>query len=278
MIPKLKLIKEILFDEKKCIEFLFENNILNKIQKCQYCESSIYKEKKLFRCNNIKCRKTISIFKNTFFSKHHLACNDTILIGYFWLSKANYTTISSITKFSPNTIVKYLKTFQKLIINTLTSDDYLLGGKHVIVEIDESKFKKDTNSWVVGFVERSKAKKCFFVLVEDRCNQTLKNIIKKHVRIGSTIYTDSWRGYQGLEELGYRHVRVNHSKENLRQKIRKIHTLTIEGTWRGIKMNLNERNRNRNVINDHLMEFVWRRKHRDNLWQSFLEALKKNIQ
>ena len=43
-------------------------------------------------------------------------------------------------------------------------------------------------------------------------------------------------------------------------------------------MNLSERNRNKEVINDHLMEFVWHRKCRNNLWLGFLEALKKNIQ
>ncbi|CAG8658903.1 16058_t:CDS:2, partial [Dentiscutata erythropus] len=51
--------------------------------------------------------------------------------------------------YSPQTIVKFTKIFHKLVINTLTNNDETIGGNRVIVEIDESKFKKDKDFWVV---------------------------------------------------------------------------------------------------------------------------------
>lgn len=41
---------------------------------------------------------------------------------------------------------------------------------------------------------------------------TLQQVIQQHVREGSIIYTDLWRGYNSLEEnLGLEHHTVNHS-------------------------------------------------------------------
>jgi hypothetical protein len=87
----------------------------------------------------------------------------------------------------------------------------------------------------------------------------------------------SWRGYQNLEKLGLRHTRVNHSKRNQNQLFRKIHSNTIEGTWNSIKMNLKVRNSNKNIIQKHLHEFSYRRKHHNNLWESLLNILKQQI-
>jgi hypothetical protein len=83
-----------------------------------------------------------------------------------------------------------MKKFQDLMIFSLTEDDFRIGGKNIIVEIDESKFRKIKNWWIVGRVERTVKKKCFFVIAENRDNKTLKQIIKKHVKIGSIIHTD----------------------------------------------------------------------------------------
>ena len=56
-IPTLKSLynnNNILFDEQKCIKFLFENDSLYKPKSCSHCDSSLYYEhkRKLYRCNN----------------------------------------------------------------------------------------------------------------------------------------------------------------------------------------------------------------------------------
>jgi hypothetical protein len=188
-IPDLNSIQKIIFDENECIKFLIDNNLIIKPQNCYNCNSiKLYRDKKIFKCNT--CKKSISIFNNSFFANRNLACNKVLLIGYLWLTKANYTTIKSITNYSPRTIVKYIKIFQEVAINSLTNNDTLLGGFNIKVEVDESKFRKNEDFWVVGLIERTEEKKCYFEVVENRNTETLTKIIKKHVKPGSIVYTD----------------------------------------------------------------------------------------
>ena len=140
-IPSTKLIKEILFDEESCIKFLIDKQIIIKPEKCD-CESEIYRTKKIFRCKNKNCNKTISIFRNTLFSKSKLKYSEIIFIGYLYLCKLKYTSISYMTNQSSRTIVNYINIFRDLIINTLDNNDQIIGGSGVVVEVDESKFKK----------------------------------------------------------------------------------------------------------------------------------------
>ena len=69
------------------------------------------------------------------------------------------------------------------------------------------------------------------------------------------------------------HRTVNHS-ENFIDPETGAHTNTIEGLWNGIKIGISPRNRNKNTITNHLLEFIWRKKNHDDLWAGFLNALK----
>ena len=44
-----------------------------------------------------------------------------------------------------------------------------------------------------------------------RDSRTLLALIEKHVEPGTTIFTDCWRAYNGLTELGFPHYTVNHT-------------------------------------------------------------------
>ncbi|CAG8799828.1 3428_t:CDS:1, partial [Dentiscutata erythropus] len=115
-------------------------------------------------------------------------------------------------------------------INSLTADDFIIGGKNVICEIDKSKFKKYEDFWIVGGIEHTEKKKCFFVLTDNREAATLRNIIKQHVRERSIIYTDKWHGYSHLDSLNMKHRRVNHFKNRIERETG-VHTNNIEGLW-----------------------------------------------
>ena len=230
----------------------------------------MYKVKKLlFRCSNLECKKAISIYNNSFFANQRLDCNDIIFIGYLWLCKVNYMSIANMTSYSSTTIVKYIKIFRELVNNSLVEEDFLLSRNRVIVEIDESLFK---DFWVVGIVERTKEKKCYFEVVKDRNTSTLRRIIEAHVKSKSIVFTDCWKAYQ-LQGLDIIHRKVNHSRAQ--GETFGIHTNTIEGCWNGLKVIISERNRNKESIKEYILEFCWHRKYRDNLWSAFLEALKK---
>lgn len=92
---------------------------------------------------------------------------------------------------------------------------------------------------------------------------------------GSIVRTDMWKGYGFLDEdLEYSHEEVNHSL-HFKDPVTGVHTNTIEGTWSALKRSIAMRYRTGNVIEKHLLEFIWRRKHKGNLWAAFFDALKE---
>ena len=53
--------------------------------------------------------------------------------------------------------------------------------------------------------------KPIFLHVPTRDAQTLQAIIRETVPGGSTIVSDGWRGYIGIDQHNYQHLTVNHS-------------------------------------------------------------------
>ena len=63
--------------------------------------------------------------------------------------------------------------------------------------------------WVFGGICRE-TKECFIVEVPNRSAKTLLDCIVKHVIEGTTIYSDSWRGYntENIKQNGFNHFKV----------------------------------------------------------------------
>lgn len=170
---------------------------------------------------------------------------------------------------------------RQLVADSLDEEDCLIGGEGIRVELDESKFGKRKHNrghhvegvWIFGGVEITEARKVFLERVATRDAYTLRCIILKYVRRGSIIVTDFWRGYLGLEEFGYTHLRVNHSITFVDEESGAC-TNTIEGTWSALKRKVPIRNRT-STIGDNLWEFIWRRRHGADVWGGFLMALDK---
>jgi len=66
------------------------------------------------------------------------------------------------------------------------------------------------------------SKKCFLVLVVSRGSDVLLEVIKKWVRLGTTIISDCWKAYNCLASEGYTHLSVNHSVNFVDPRTRKI--------------------------------------------------------
>ena len=178
------------------------------------------------------------------------------------------------------TVCAFWKHFRQLVASDIQEEDTVIGGPGIVVEIDESKFGKRKyhrghrveGVWVFGGVERTPERKIFAVKVEDRSAETLIPIILRHIRRGSIIYSDMWRGYNTLNQLGYEHLTVNHTA-NFRDPETGACTDSIEGSWGSMKSKIPSRNTVHDEIDDHLFEFIWRRKNADNLWNAFIDAL-----
>ena len=146
----------------------------------------------------------------------------------------------------------------------------MVGGENVIVEIDESKFcsrkfnrgHEVPGCWVFGGVDRTNERNIFAVVVADRTAHTLIANIRRYIRPGSIIYTDCWAAYNDLDLLdaGFQHGSVNHTY-NYVDPLSNVHINTIEGTWNGIKRNINARLYTPELVQGKLWEFVWRRRY-----------------
>ena len=284
--------------EEVAIEYLVENGALIVPDVCRVisqggdiCGGSLCDTGKQkgqhFQCNKRTCRKRVSIFSNTFFEGSKLLVGQILEISYLYCIGASFSAIRQFTHSDHATVTAWSRYLRQAITYDLVHDPLhtKIGGPGVVVELDESKFGKRKYNrghavegvWVVGGVERTPERRMFAVSVADRSAPTLLDVIERHVHPGSIVFTDCWKGYntEGLLEMGMmEHKTVNHS-ETYVDPDSGCCTNSIEGTWAGIKLRIPARNRNKDDVDERLLEFIWRRKYngRNAAWQRLLYAI-----
>ena len=111
------------------------------------------------------------------------------------------------------------------------------------------------------------------VAVEDRSAETIREIVRSHVRPGSIVHTDGWRGYVGIDvACSVVHRTVNH-QEGFIDLETGVHTNVVEGTNNALKRRVPVRSRVKEGIVEHLSEFIWRRQNEGCIWDSFISAM-----
>ena len=142
------------------------------------------------------------------------------------------------------------------------------------MQIDESKVgsrkynrgKRVEGHWVIGMIANHSHDLRIVVCPENkRGEKELIPIIKNHVKKGTTIRTDCWKGYCNLKKHGFKHKTVNHSDADKRYRFvgrDGTHTNRIESHWRPMKDFYRSRHVRREYFAEHLAEFSWRRFHK----------------
>ena len=119
---------------------------------------------------------------------------------------------------------------------------------------------------VVGIVEldqetRKETGRLVLRLVRNRSSRTLTSLVRSTVRPGTTVVTDEWRGYNGLTQAGFKHVKVNHSK-NEKVNAEGLGTNPVEGLFSRVRRFLRQNyvrmpaRKNYGLL---LAEYCWRR-------------------
>jgi transposase-like protein len=98
-------------------------------------------------------------------------------------------------------------------------------------------------------------------LIDGAEAKILQPLIQKQVRKGSTVYSDTWRGYTGIAAKGYVHRLVEHKKEYVSRSGNHINGL--EGFWGYLKRKLQAKGGIRKSrLPLYLGEYIWRYNHR----------------
>lgn len=282
-VPPFDNVARLFLDEDYCLDFLQAGGFFYDERDCPNCETAMtfYASMRGFRCPKKNCRRFLALRKNSFFDDCRIPCRKVLHLAYHWVSKVPPTAAQLQLEVSKQVVCDYFRFFRELISSDPQIEHQQIGGPGIIVELDESKLGKRKyhrghrveGVWILGGVERTAAKRTFFVPVQDRSAQTLEHLILRHVTPGSIIHTDLWRGYLNLSQLGFQHLTVNHS-QCFKNPLTGVHTNTIEGTWNGFKICIRPRNRVRDGIETQIAEFQWRRLHKDNRWDALLELIR----
>jgi len=256
---------KILLDKERMYNFLLQNAQITVPVHCNQL-MSLRKTTDIdgnrFYCR--RCKKQSSLIKNSIFSGLSANISSVLEILFHLSYKKGLKEISMATGYSVEKIKTVFDYSIHKIHGEVIAQTETIGHQDV-VEIDETclcgKRKYNTGRinpqiWAMGGIERI-SRRFFINIVPNRAARTLIPIIQRNVRDGATIYTDCFRSYLSLNEIGYVHGTVNHSR-NFVDPITGIHTNTVENLWKLVKrfkrMMFETR---RDKIRETLSCFIW---------------------
>ena len=166
-----------------------------------------------------------------------------------------------------NTINRWYGIFRQEIYQYQVNQKNLLYGS---VEVDESYFGAKRQRGYHGKLKRGRGTlkqpvfgiferqgRVYTEIVPDCKKKTLQGVILGKVELDSVIYSDGWRGYNGLVDVGYaKHFRVNHGNNEFAHG--HCHINGIESFWSFTKRRLAKFNGVTANFELHLKECEWR--------------------
>jgi transposase len=94
---------------------------------------------------------------------------------------------------------------------------------------------------VAGVVGRESSR-LRLAVIEHSDRATLEGVVESSTTAGAMVYTDEWRAYGRLSELGRGHAAVSHgpghrewARDDDGDGIREVHDNTLEGIWTGLR-------------------------------------------
>lgn len=274
------------------VNFLQRIGLLHSYRDCPHCEASMRLKKVnsskskdgfVWRCRGKRCNKELGLRTGTFFSRSKLDLATIITEVYLWCNEM--ATVKASKKeaglVSHGTITDWKNFCRDICAEYFLKYPCRIGGENKIVEIDESCFVRRKfnvgrlvkTQWVFGGYD-VETKDGFLVAVEDRTAATLLPIIEEFILPGSIIVSDLWKAYDTISNLGYLHLRVNHSL-NFVDPTSGACTNHVERMWGMAKQrNKRECGTARTVLDSYLIEFMWRMKFKENVFEKFVEHVK----
>jgi transposase-like protein len=232
----------------KCIAYL-EKERWHDFPVCPYCSSTRSSKKtQEFRHTCHSCGRSYSVLVGTIFESTKLPITKWfVAICLILNAKKGISSLQLARDLHVNKNTAWY--LQKRIRQAMQDDNCILKG---IVEIDETyvggslsnknhftklesgKYYKSGMEHMVpvlGMIERGG--KIILKVIEKASGKEMKPFIKSKVAPESTIITDGFGGYFGLNDHFERHIVLNHSQNN--RNIDQYNTCTLEGFWTLVK-------------------------------------------
>lgn len=240
--------------EEKCQEFLAKQRWGDEII-CPKCGTVGIKAYKLAsgRMKCAACRKPFTVRMGSVFEDSKIPLQKWFLAIYLCTSLKKGVSSIQLSKYLGVTQKTAWFMLQRIrFVFETGSFEKLTGG----VEVDEAYIGgKDSNKHahkrtkaltgkgaqgfgskksktpVVGMVQRGG--RLHAVVTSDTGSKTLMTLIRKHVDISATVYTDEHMPYRTLPKIGYKHESVNHGTKEFVNGM--ASTNTAESFWSHLK-------------------------------------------
>lgn len=182
--------------------------LFGKCLRCPHCSSfEVRKIECRFYCK--KCRKKFSLISVSWLSGMKLSWRQFWILLRCWQERISLPMTSELANVSIPTARRWFRRFQ---YNLPYKRRGKLAGE---VEIDEAfigKRRYGNQSIIIGGFERFRGRIALDIIT-DRSEETTDRFILDNVEQKSTVYTDCWSSYTGIDNFfGYIHKTCNHSQ------------------------------------------------------------------
>lgn len=203
---------------------------------CPRCGSSeVLRSERRFRCP--KCRRPFSVTSCSWLRGMKVAPRVLWMLLLCWQRGIAFRTTQDLTGLSHVTVRRWFRRFRENLAHASPT----LSGT---VEVDEAwlgKRRHGNQTIVIGAVERGTGRAVIRVMGA-RDQERSDRFLLRHVAPGTTVYTDGWEGYRGIDAFfGYRHSAhihdhgdfgpTNHA-ENLWSRLKGFIRRTWHHAWR----------------------------------------------
>ncbi len=225
-----------------------------------------------WRCR--KCAKEISLASGTVFEESRLPLGQALLLIYCSANRFSYEDAiheASLgdEKLSSHSVARWYKICREACVDWAEArvNEGKMGGAGSVIEVDKAMIGRRKHNrgrlvqgtWILGIVDVHTGDLRIEVCPDNRRDaETLLAIIGRHVEAGTTVMTDCWKSYSGLDAQGFQHLTVNHSCHFVDPDTW-ANTQMIESSWHALKQRICRVGVPKENLGKHLCEYLWQR-------------------